>query len=48
VPVGLMATGEWASEADLLQFGLDAEEAGAEGRARPPTWVDVVEMAKSA
>ncbi|KAH8662583.1 glutamyl-tRNA amidotransferase subunit A [Xylariales sp. PMI_506] len=48
VPVGLMATGDWASELELLQFGLDAEEAGLEGQVRPPNWVDVVELAKKA
>ncbi len=47
VPVGLMATGEWASEADLLQFGLDAELVSAERHHRPPIWVDVVETAKA-
>ncbi len=48
VPVGLMATGEWAAEPELLQFGLDAEAVGAGARARPPIWVDVVETAKAA
>ncbi|TVY39098.1 Fatty acid amide hydrolase [Lachnellula occidentalis] len=46
VPVGLMATGEWASEDALMQFGLDAEEAGSEQECRPPNWVDVVELAR--
>ncbi|TVY16428.1 Fatty acid amide hydrolase [Lachnellula arida] len=46
VPVGLMATGEWASEEALLQFGLDAEEAGGEQECRPPNWVDVVDLAR--
>ncbi|TVY80678.1 Fatty acid amide hydrolase [Lachnellula suecica] len=46
VPVGLMATGEWASEYALMQFGLDAEEAGAYQETRPPIWVDVVELAR--
>jgi len=47
VPVGFMATGEWAGEAELLQFGLEAEEAAAASRARPPIWVDVLERAKA-
>lgn len=46
VPVGLMATGEWATEDTLLLFGVDAEEAAATQRCRPPAWVDVVELAK--
>jgi Asp-tRNA(Asn)/Glu-tRNA(Gln) amidotransferase A subunit family amidase len=46
VPVGLMATGEWAGEEALFNFALDAEEIGAERRARPPIWVDVVEKAR--
>lgn len=53
IPVGLMGVGEWAREEQLLQFGVDAEEVGGEGRMRPPIWVDVVarardEMRKSA
>lgn len=46
IPVGLMATGEWAGEEALLEFGVDAERAGAEWRERPRAWVDVVEAAK--
>jgi Asp-tRNA(Asn)/Glu-tRNA(Gln) amidotransferase A subunit family amidase len=46
VPVGFMATGEWASEHALLQFGLDAEETGDDKVCRPPNWVDVLELAK--
>ena len=46
IPVGLMATGEWASEDALLQFGLDAEATGARWHCRPPAWVDVVELAR--
>lgn len=46
VPVGIMATGEWASEALLLRYGLDAEAVSAARRARPPTWVDVLGSAK--
>jgi Asp-tRNA(Asn)/Glu-tRNA(Gln) amidotransferase A subunit family amidase len=47
VPVGLMAMGEWTDEEGLLRFGLDAEAVGAEGRVRPPSWVDVVALAKA-
>lgn len=46
VPVGLMATGEWGSEDALIQFGLDAEEAGACFQHQPSTWVDVVDLAR--
>ncbi|KAJ9132168.1 Amidotransferase [Pleurostoma richardsiae] len=46
VPVGLMATGEWASEAELLRFGLDAEDVGRDVADRPPIWVDTVALAK--
>lgn len=46
VPVGLMATGEWAAEEALLEFGVDSERLGAEIRERPGSWVDVVEAAK--
>lgn len=45
IPVGLMATGEWCSEERLLEFGLDAEQAGMERMVKPPIWVDVVETA---
>ncbi|GAB1315671.1 hypothetical protein MFIFM68171_05881 [Madurella fahalii] len=47
VPVGLMATGEWCSEDQLLRFGAALEEVGAERRRRPKVWVDVVERAKA-
>lgn len=47
LPVGLMATGEWCSEKTLLEFGLDAEVAGAGLRVKPASWVDVVELAKT-
>jgi len=46
VPIGLMATGEWASEEDLMRFGLDVEEVCGETLCRPPNWVDIVELAK--
>ncbi|EEP75628.1 conserved hypothetical protein [Uncinocarpus reesii 1704] len=45
VPVGLMGMGEWASEDNLLQWGLDIEKVGEERLSRPPIWVDVVEKA---
>lgn len=46
IPVGMMATGEWASEDALLRFGLDAEEGATYYQHRPPNWVDVVELAR--
>jgi Asp-tRNA(Asn)/Glu-tRNA(Gln) amidotransferase A subunit family amidase len=46
IPVGVMATGEWASEETLFQFALDAEELGAEARVRPPIWTDVFKAAR--
>ncbi|MCJ1418175.1 hypothetical protein MMC32_004520 [Xylographa parallela] len=46
IPVGLMGMGEWGSEEQLLQWGAEAEAAGAERRSRPPTWVDVVARAR--
>jgi len=46
IPVGLMAMGEWCAEEQLLQFGLMAEEVGADLRRRPSNWVDVVQRAK--
>ncbi|KAK3941470.1 amidase signature domain-containing protein [Diplogelasinospora grovesii] len=46
IPVGLMATGEWCSEEQLLEFGRVAEEVGKEQIRRPPGWVDVVKRAK--
>lgn len=46
IPVGLMAMGEWASEAALLQFAADAEEMGGRDECRPPNWVDVIELAR--
>lgn len=46
VPVGLMATGEWAGEEALLGFGVEAERLGAEIRERPGSWVDVIEAAR--
>ncbi|CAN8097868.1 unnamed protein product [Discula destructiva] len=46
VPVGLMATGEWAGEEALVRFGVEAERVGAEWREKPQAWVDVVELAR--
>ncbi|MCJ1384034.1 hypothetical protein MMC17_007150 [Xylographa soralifera] len=46
IPVGLMGMGEWGSEEHLLQWGAEAEAAGAERRSRPPIWVDVVARAR--
>lgn len=46
IPVGLMATGEWASEVALMQFGMDVEDVVSDIQCRPPTWVDVVQLAK--
>lgn len=46
VPVGLMATGEWCAEEQLLRFGALLEEITAERRRRPAAWVDVVERAR--
>lgn len=48
IPVGFMATGEWASEESLIEFGVEAERVSAEWRERPKGWVDVVELAKKA
>ncbi|KUI53642.1 Fatty acid amide hydrolase [Cytospora mali] len=46
IPIGFMATGEWASEKSLIEFGVEAERAGLEWRERPESWVDVVELAR--
>lgn len=46
VPVGVMATGEWAAETDLLRLGLDAEAISAERFVRAPNWVDVIGTAQ--
>ncbi|KAF7594727.1 hypothetical protein BBP40_008434 [Aspergillus hancockii] len=46
VPVGLMGNGEWGSEEQLLQWGLQVEELSADLRERPPIWEDVVQRAK--
>lgn len=47
IPVGLMATGEWAGEEALIEFGLEAERLSAEWRERPGRWVDVIDAARS-
>ncbi|KAJ1338292.1 aspartyl-tRNA(Asn)/glutamyl-tRNA(Gln) amidotransferase subunit A [Microdochium nivale] len=51
VPIGLMATGEWGAEEQLLSFAAEAEEylnaAHPGGRVRPEAWVDVLELARS-
>ncbi|KAG8415649.1 hypothetical protein J3459_012107 [Metarhizium acridum] len=48
IPVGLMATGEWGSEEQLLAFAGEAEEylheVYEEGRRRPSTWLDVIAL----
>lgn len=48
VPVGLMATGEWGSEEQLLAFAGEAEEylheVYGEGRRRPDAWLDVMAL----
>lgn len=46
VAVGLMGTGEWTQEHNLLQFGVDAEAVGSQVRVRPPIWVDIVQRAR--
>ncbi|KAG5950476.1 hypothetical protein E4U53_004975 [Claviceps sorghi] len=48
VPIGLLATAEWGSEEQLLQFAGEAEEylhtAYEEGRRRPDAWLDVMAL----
>lgn len=46
IPVGLMATGEWAAEKGLVEFGVAAERVGLRWRERPAGWVDVVGLAR--
>ncbi|KAL2129343.1 hypothetical protein VTI74DRAFT_7917 [Chaetomium olivicolor] len=46
VPVGLMVTGEWCSEGELLRLGMLLEELSGERRRRPRGWVDVVKEGK--
>lgn len=46
IPVGLMATGEWAGEKGLVEFGVAAERLGLRWRERPAGWVDVVGLAR--
>ncbi|KAH7040377.1 amidase signature domain-containing protein [Microdochium trichocladiopsis] len=49
VPIGLMATGEWGAEEQLLDFAAEAEEylnaVYPGGRSRPEAWVDVLALA---
>lgn len=50
VPIGLLATGEWGSEEQLLAFAREAEEylhtSYEEGRRRPDAWLDVMALAR--
>lgn len=49
LPVGLLATGEWGSEEQLLAWARDAEEylhdGYEQGRRRPDAWADVLSLA---
>ncbi|KAG6038079.1 hypothetical protein E4U41_004588 [Claviceps citrina] len=49
IPVGLLATGEWGAEEQLLQFASEAEAylhtRYEEGRRRPDAWLDVMTLA---
>jgi Asp-tRNA(Asn)/Glu-tRNA(Gln) amidotransferase A subunit family amidase len=49
LPVGLIATGEWGSEEQLLAWAREAEEylheEYPEGRRRPDAWADVIALA---
>ncbi|KAM0259975.1 hypothetical protein ACHAQJ_003068 [Trichoderma viride] len=49
LPVGLVATGEWGSEEQLLAWAKEAEEylheEYPEGRRRPDSWADVMALA---
>ncbi|KAF5680790.1 amidase [Fusarium heterosporum] len=50
LPIGLMATGEWGSEEQLLAWASDTEEylhnATESGRRRPNDWLDVADLVK--
>ncbi|SPJ85559.1 related to amidase [Fusarium torulosum] len=50
LPIGLMATGEWGSEEQLLAWASEAEEylhnATESGRRRPSEWLDVAGLVK--
>ncbi|PHH82437.1 hypothetical protein CDD82_6014 [Ophiocordyceps australis] len=52
LPVGLMATGEWGSEEQLLSWAAEAEEYlhcfYPEGRRRPASWLDVMGLVRGA
>jgi Asp-tRNA(Asn)/Glu-tRNA(Gln) amidotransferase A subunit family amidase len=49
IPIGLMGTGEWGSDDDLIEWGRDGEkwlnEGYTGGRQRPSNWDDVVKLA---
>lgn len=51
VPIGLLATGDWGSEEQLLAFAGEAEEylhgVYEEGRRRPDAWLDVMALINS-
>jgi Asp-tRNA(Asn)/Glu-tRNA(Gln) amidotransferase A subunit family amidase len=46
VPVGLMGMAEWGNKAQLLQWGLEVEALNIARHRLPPTWVDVIAIAK--
>ncbi|KAJ2978379.1 hypothetical protein NQ176_g3851 [Zarea fungicola] len=50
VCVSMMATGEWGAEESLLSWAAEAEtylhEVYTEGRRKPETWIDILELAK--
>ncbi|KAI0162338.1 glutamyl-tRNA amidotransferase subunit A [Xylariaceae sp. FL1272] len=46
IPVGIMATGEWAAEETLMRFAKDVEDVCRGQWSRPPAWVDVAGLAK--
>ncbi|KFA47141.1 hypothetical protein S40293_09522 [Stachybotrys chartarum IBT 40293] len=51
LPIGLMATGEWGSEEQLLSWAAEAEQYLHEtyegGRVRPKSWLDVMDLVSS-
>ncbi|KAK4091788.1 amidase [Purpureocillium lilacinum] len=50
LPIGLLATGEWGSEEQLLSWAAEAEEylhdVYEDGRRRPDAWLDAISLAK--
>jgi Asp-tRNA(Asn)/Glu-tRNA(Gln) amidotransferase A subunit family amidase len=46
VPVGLMGMAEWGNETQLLQWGLEVEDLDIARHRLPPTWVNVIAIAK--